>query len=284
MPSREEMAAFRKAWSLGPNNDPIEFERLKSRLLMAIATSVGYWIAYNHDTVCSRFAFLVGVPYRPYNHNYTWAFSLTQAADVLAKTSDLGALVDGLQRLLWAIEETDPAKLKALVPALNAAFDLSPNVLMRCVHHGGKATLHPGGAEILDEALIDDNLGWLAAYPTVEKPFVQALTMYLEKQPNEQRNLLDNLRFAVEQLLRVVLKNEKSLENQKDAFLAWLKDHGLHSSIISMYHVLLFDRFTKYQNDAVKHSEQYSPLEIEFMLYLTGTFIRLILRVDESQP
>ena len=66
----------------------------------------------------------------------------------------------------------------------------------------------------------------------------------------------------------------------------WLKAHGLHPQIRNMYETLLA-HFDQYQNDAVKHGEAYAyaPFELEFMIYLTGTFIRLLLQIDaEAQP
>jgi len=50
-----------------------------------------------------------------------------------------------------------------------------------------------------------------------------------------------------------------------------------------MYHELLFGGFTAYQNDAVKHKEdKYTIAEVEFVLYATGTFLRLIQRLTEQ--
>jgi len=37
-----------------------------------------------------------------------------------------------------------------------------------------------------------------------------------------------------------------------------------------------------YQNDAVKHGEKYAPHEIEFMIYLTGTFMKLLIEVSRE--
>ena len=108
---------------------------------------------------------------------------------------------------------------------------------------------------------------WRARYPDVVKPFQEALKLYMMKDPNRYRNLLDNLRFALEQMLQSILNNKKTLENQKEEFLQWLKEHDAHSQIRNMYHTLLFAGFTKYQNDAVKHQEDtYTLAEIEFML------------------
>jgi hypothetical protein len=120
----------------------------------------------------------------------------------------------------------------------------------------------------------------------VRKPFGEALKLYMAKDANQYRNMLDNLRFALEQMVRTVLNNKKSLENQKDEFLRWLKTHGVHVHIGGMYHDLLFGRFAGYQNDAVKHQEdKYTAAEVEFVLYATGTFLRLIQRlIEQGQP
>jgi hypothetical protein len=123
----------------------------------------------------------------------------------------------------------------------------------------------------------------LSKYPEVLKPFESALKLYMAKDPNQYRNMLDNLRFALEQMLRSVLSNQKSLENQKEEFLRWLNQHDVHGRIGNMYHTLLFVGFADYQNDAVKHREDaYTPAEVEFVLYMTGTFLRLIQRVVEQ--
>jgi hypothetical protein len=156
---------------------------------------------------------------------------------------------------------------------------------VRLVSRKGTAILLPMGARLLDEAAIDDNLAWLEQYPDAAKAFQEALRLYSRKDPNNFRNLLDNLRVSVEQILKAVLKNRKTLENQKDEFLRWLSAHDAHSQIGNIYHDLLFGRFAQYQNDAVKHNEdKYTTAEIEFMLYLTGTLLRFIQRVSETTP
>ena len=77
MATREEMATFRTMWKIGANNDAMEFERVKTRLITAIEHSVGEWLALNDRRVGTRFAFYLGVAYRPYNQNYLWKFAFT---------------------------------------------------------------------------------------------------------------------------------------------------------------------------------------------------------------
>ena len=109
----------------------------------------------------------------------------------------------------------------------------------------------------------------------------QYLSEVLEKNTSRYRNLLDELRFALEQLLKNVLANSKSLENQKPFILAWLKERGAHQQTINMFQTLL-DGYSRYQNVAVKHGEQYEEGDIEFMIYLTGTFMRLLLQLEQK--
>ena len=64
--------------------------------------------------------------------------------------------------------------------------------------------------------------------------------------------------------------------------LPWLKERGLHQQVINMYSDLL-RKFCEYQNDAVKHDEKWSPEEVEFMIYLTGVFMRLLVELESKK-
>lgn len=44
----------------------------------------------------------------------------------------------------------------------------------------------------------------------------------------------------------------------------------------------LLNRFAEYQNDAVKHGANWSPVELEFIVYLTGAFMRLVLSLKDA--
>jgi hypothetical protein len=186
--------------------------------------------------------------------------------------------------VLWTLQDDRPGDLTKVCGQLNDAFNASPGVPVRLVHQHGKATVYPMGAQLLDEAVIDDNLAWLESYPEAAKPFQAALKIYSLKDPSQYRNLLDSLRLSVEQMLRAILKNSKSLENQKQEFLSWLKASDAHNQIGNIYHDLLFGKFAPYQNDAVKHNEdKYTVAEVEFMLYLTGTLLRFMQRASEEK-
>jgi DNA-binding MarR family transcriptional regulator len=186
--------------------------------------------------------------------------------------------------LFWLLERHGYSqKIRDLADRLRLNVKLTPSVEFQIARNKEKVILYPPGAQLLDEATVNEPLMWLENYPTAAEPFERALKLYLEGDSSGNRNLLDNLRFAIEQLLREVLENTKSLEQQKRPLLTWLgSEHRVHQQVVNMYEKLLFGDYTRYQNDAVKHSEGCSEEEIEFMIYLTGTFMRLIIKLSES--
>lgn len=188
-----------------------------------------------------------------------------------------------MHRLVAARYDTLPSLLDDVAGPLNEVFEMSPNVVAHLAMSSGGPTIYRGGAKLLDDVPVADNLEWLDEHLSALKNFREALSIFLSKDSNKYRNLLDNLRFAVEQLLRDILGNQKSLENQKEILLPWMKSKGLHAHVVNMYHDLLFKDFALYQNDAVKHGEKYSLNEIEFMIYLTGTFMRLPMQASRQK-
>ena len=136
---------------------------------------------------------------------------------------------------------------------------------------------YPAGIKLLDSKLVNDNLQWLQDYPEAYKQFEGALQLY-QKGGNLDRSLLDNLRFSLEQLLKKILSNDAPLEKQLSNLGTFLAGKKINTEISNMY-VTLIDYFTKYQNNNVKHDEGYDPKEVEFVIYLTGAFMRLLLQV-----
>jgi hypothetical protein len=52
-----------------------------------------------------------------------------------------------------------------------------------------------------------------------------------------------------------------------------------------MYNALLFGPYSQFQNDAVKHGkreEEFTENDIGFMIYITGTFMRLLLKLEQN--
>lgn len=77
-------------------------------------------------------------------------------------------------------------------------------------------------------------------------------------------------------LIKEILNNDKSLENQKTEILKYVKQKNTSSEITNLFWQVL-DYYTKYQNDKIKHADKADPDEVEFILYITGTIIRFLL-------
>lgn len=186
-----------------------------------------------------------------------------------------------LQFLFWTLEvncDGIQARASKIVEEIKRLSALTPSASFAVHKRGKQFIVYPSGDQFLDRGIIDCTLSGLEDYPEVAEHFEKALGIYLRGETSQYRNLLDNLRFALEQLLKKVLGNQKSLENQKTYLLPWLKDKELHSQVVNLYEKLL-STYQIYQNDAVKHNEAFSLDEVEFMIYLTGNFMRLILKL-----
>jgi len=143
----------------------------------------------------------------------------------------------------------------------------------------GEYILYPAGAKLLDEGVVNDVLDWLNSYPEAYKKFVSALQKYQEHK--YERNLIDDLRLSLELLLKSILKNKKSLDNQKEPLGKYLKDKGTPTEIREMV-TRLVTYYSNYQNEYAKHNDKVRESEVEFMVYLTGTFMRFLLNLETN--
>lgn len=273
-----EIRDFWSQWQHEPNPTQ-EFKRFRIRMTeVAMQLWEDYFQRKDYDDRRKRLAIISGT-----SCGTSPFFQQSGFAGLLTEAKTLFEVATALQYLLWTLERVSEGGFEDCCRVFQNAIEISPTIMIRLVRRGKTAILYPSGARLLDEAVVETNLIWLARYPSVLKPFEEALKLYMAKDPKQYRSMLDSLRFALEQMVRVVLNNQRSLENQKEEFLRWLNDHGVHVHIGGMYHDLLFGGFTRYQNDAVKHQEnQYTQAEVEFVLYATGTFLRLIQRLLEQ--
>lgn len=141
---------------------------------------------------------------------------------------------------------------------------------------------YPANAELLDQALVIDVLNWLGRYPKAKEQFDSALRMHLAG--DRPRNVIDSLRLSLELFFKQVLGNDVSLENQLSLVGGYLKDRQVSVEIRNMYGKLL-DYFTKYNNHNVKHNDQAETAgqaQIEYLIYLTGTFLRFIIQLESG--
>jgi hypothetical protein len=128
----------------------------------------------------------------------------------------------------------------------------------------------------VNETLVEETKHWLEDYPESLSLYSQALDKY--DHGAFQRNLLDDLRLSLETLLKSIFENGKSLENQIGLVGAHIKSRGGSSELANMF-VKLLDYYAKYNNSYVKHNDSVIEEEIEFILEITSSFMKHLVRL-----
>ncbi len=93
---------------------------------------------------------------------------------------------------------------------------------------------------------------WLEEYPEPFRLYTEAFGK--KKLGVFQRNVLDDMRLALEKLLQEILGNQKSLENQVSQIGRFIKERGGSREFSNLFQKML-DYYAKYQNDYVKHDD-----------------------------
>jgi hypothetical protein len=135
----------------------------------------------------------------------------------------------------------------------------------------------PSGAKVLDAALVNENLQWLAdkGYNDVLGPFEKGLRHFMEAQQKPERlgDTVTDVYEAVEALAKAFTGRDKDLSGNAELFISKL---GL-----SEYYKKMLKDYIDYANDyrhAAKLEGKKTPLlrnEVEAFIYTSGLFIRL---------
>lgn len=296
----ENIKSFQKRWNANWD-DATAFVQFKNRLLFLIDKHLSKSIVSSKELI-NQYAFICGLS-APYSATGDLnmivqgveleqkGFNNTIIYSTLANSQAPIHVAWYLQNLFTAFDNM----LQSNNPRLQTVIDnfyielidlltVSPVAQIRLSKNKKGVVVYPAGARLLDDVLVNENLVWLLDYPESHKAFEQALSIYLSGDKLKFRNLVDNLRVAIEQLLRRILGNDKSFENQTKELSAWLEKHGVHSQTKNLFSKLLFGPYAVFQNDAAKHGdEELLPDEIEYLIYLTGTFLRLLIQLNRNQ-
>ena len=131
----------------------------------------------------------------------------------------------------------------------------------------------------VNEMLIEETKHWLEGYSSSLSLYTQALEKY--EHGVFQRNLLDDLRLSLEKLLKEIFNNGKSLENQIPFVGGHIKSNGGSTELSNMF-LKLLDYYAKYNNSYVKHDDAVIEEEIEFILEITSSFMKHLVRLSSS--
>lgn len=129
----------------------------------------------------------------------------------------------------------------------------------------------------LESEIIDTTKHWLSGYPDSLKLYEQAIIKHSARA--YERNLIDDLRLSLELLIKAILNNGKSLENQLQDLGTYIRSKGGSKEYINMF-VKLIEYYSKYNNTYIKHEDEVNSNEIEFIIELTSCFMRQIVRLS----
>lgn len=133
-----------------------------------------------------------------------------------------------------------------------------------------------GNPDEINEALIEETKHWLQSYPDSLKLYLEALSKFNNQV--YQRNLLDDLRLSLELLLKSILSNGKSLENQLGEIGTFIQTKNGSKELNNMF-VKLIDYYSKYNNSYVKHDDAVIENEIEIIFEMTSSFMKFLIRL-----
>lgn len=155
---------------------------------------------------------------------------------------------------------------------LNIAYDIYED--------DDRIFIFPKGAKELDNALVSEPLEWLIDFPNTRKTYIIALKQYSDG--IYIRDVADNLRKAFETFLQEFLKNTKNLETNKNSICKYLGEQGVDAGITGLLKPLL-DSYKNINDRTAKHNDAVEQKLLEFLLYQTGVFIRMIISVSHSE-
>ena len=131
--------------------------------------------------------------------------------------------------------------------------------------------------KISETELVQKTKHWLADYPNSLKEYESALAKY--EGGIFQRNTLDDMRLAFELLVKSLLGNNRSLENQIADLGAMLKNKNTSIELRNMV-TQVIKYYTDFQNSHVKHNDSVNEQEIEYVIELTSIVMKFLIKIS----
>lgn len=140
--------------------------------------------------------------------------------------------------------------------------------------------IFPKGAPELDFSLVSEPLEWLSEYPQAQKTFIIALKQYSDGV--YKRDVADNFRKALEAFLKEFFGNSRNLEKNINEVEKYLKEQGGDAQITNIFASIL-SCYDKLNNEVAKHNDKIDAKFLEFLMYQTGLFIRMLIVVKRAE-
>lgn len=117
---------------------------------------------------------------------------------------------------------------------------------------------------------------WLEKHPEALKQYQSSLSKF--EGGIYERNTLDDMRLSLELLLKDILNNNKSLENQFSELGVFLKSKNISPEIRNLLTSVL-KYYEDFQNHNVKHNEKINKNEIEYIIEQTSVIMKFLITV-----
>ena len=137
------------------------------------------------------------------------------------------------------------------------------------------------GEKISETELIQKTKHWLANYPAALKEYESALSKY--EGGIFERNTLDDMRLSFELLVKDLMGNNKSLENQIGDIGTMLKKAGASAELRNMVPQVI-KYYTDFQNNHVKHTDAVNSDELEYVIELTSVIMKFLVKMSDAKP
>ena len=132
----------------------------------------------------------------------------------------------------------------------------------------------------LQQELISDTNNALSDFEKAQKVYNESLKKY--NSGIYDRNVVDDMRLSLELLVKAILNNDRSLENQTELIGEYLKENGVSKEIRNIYTTNLRD-YIKYMNENAKHNDQVHYYEVDFVIELTSVLIKFLIKTEKNR-
>ena len=175
-------------------------------------------------------------------------------------------------RVFDAAEQFRIIKELCEIPALCDIEKVKKLKIKLFTRYGNLAT-----EKISETELIQKTKHWLSKHPNALKQYESALAKY--EGGIFERNTLDDMRLAFELLIKDLLGNNKSLENQIADIGSMLKKFGASAEIRNMV-TKIIKYYTDFQNNHVKHTDAVNGDELEYVIELTSVIMKFLIKAN----
>lgn len=141
---------------------------------------------------------------------------------------------------------------------------------------------HLATEKITNTELVVKTKHWLEKHSLALEQYNNSLAKY--EGGIFERNTLDDMRLAFELLVKDLLANDKSLENNIAELGTKMKEVDISVEIRNMC-TQIIKYYTVFQNNHVKHNDKVNEIEIEYIIEITSVLMKFLIKaIKQEEP